>query len=286
MPTESLGAVEARNVARLVGLEIDPNPSKRTRWQLRLAKTWGAGSREEWHFGAPICRGCGDDMDSTPFAREVAGNTVTLPVTVCSDCMEMVREHYDPANANTGSEVSLTPKWDEDCPPRFQEVIAGGTAMPPAVDHTAYERVTGWRPGDGKGLAIVGPEGTGKSLSLWALARELEREGTQPVVMSGVELGRILARAARDIEAVDWLCRARVLMIDDLGKERATPAVGALMWELFEKRYQRRSPLIITTRFSGEAMRDRFSEAFLGDDIRRRLNELCHAVRFQPIVHT
>ena len=194
--------------------------------------------------------------------------------------MELVREHYDPRHAEQSRGISLTPKWDASCPPRFAEVIDGRVGIPASVDREAYARAIAWRSKEIKGPAMVGAEGVGKSISLWALARILEREGTAPVILGAIELGRILAKAARDIESIAWLCDCRILMIDDLGKEKATPAVGALLWELLDARYQHRRPVILTTRFSGEAMRDRFAEPHLGDDIRRRLNEVCVALRF------
>lgn len=278
---KTIGQIEARNVARLVGLNyVQHDPAKRTRWEMQLAKTWGSGQRAEWEMGMPICRGCAAKIDPTPFNGSIGGQTVTLPVSVCEDCMRLVREHYNGETDTTSSEVSLTPKWDELCPPRFQQVICEDVEMPGTVDLGNFKRVKAWRPANGKGLAIYGQEGSGKSLSLWALARELEREERAPVVISGVELGRVLAKAARDIESVEWLAKCRVLMIDDLGKEKATAAVGALLWELLDARYQHNRPVILTTRFAGEALRDRFNEPYLGDDIRRRLNELCVGVKF------
>lgn len=279
MKPESIGSIDARNVFRCIGLDVNANPAMRTRWEQLLVKTWGAGERDPWEVGDGRCKACACEIDATPVSREVAGAVVTLPATVCEDCMAIAREHYN--GEDTGNVVSMTPKWDENCPLRFREVIDGMTAFPAIVDRDAFKRVTSWRPGDGKGLALVGEEGSGKSLSFWSLARELERETVSSVTLSGVELGRVLARAARDIESVEWLCNCRVLMVDDLGKEKATPAVGALLWEVLDARYQRKAPMVITTRFSGEAMRDRFSEPHLGDDIRRRLNELCRAVKFE-----
>jgi DNA replication protein DnaC len=191
--------------------------------------------------------------------------------------MDLVREHYDgtqrPAN------VTLTPQWDEQCPPLLKEAITG--QLPAVIDRAAYNRVVAWRPtAGGKGLFVLGPSGTGKTTALWALARELEREGCAPLILTGVELGRQLSQAARDISSVEHLWRCRVLMIDDLGKEKSTPAMAALFWEVLDKRYLHQRPLVFTSRFDGDAMRVRFGEECLGDDIRRRINELCRGVRF------
>jgi hypothetical protein len=275
----TIGQIESRNVARLVGLNyVHTDPSKRTRWENRLAKTWGGGQHAEWEMGQPVCRGCRTEIDGTPTSHIVGGATITLPVSVCEDCMALAREHYGQTPTEQAGEVSMTPKWDELCPPRFKEAIDG--KLPPTVDVQAFRRVVSWRPTDRKGIAMKGPSGSGKTTAFWALARELERERTAPVVLTAVELGRILSKAARDMEKMEWLGRCRVLMIDDLGKEKSTPAMAAGLWEVLDMRYGLGLPLILSTRYSGDELRGRFGEECLGDDITRRLNELCFGVKF------
>lgn len=270
--------LRASNAALLTGLRIDPRPSHQTRWESRLIATWGHRKGIGWDVGQPICRGCAQEMDPTPSKHILCGAEITLPVTVCEDCMVLVREHYNGQDVDAQS-ATLTPKWDENCPPKLREAIESG--LPANVDRIAFNRVQAWRPTEGKGLAMKGPSGSGKTTAYWSLARELEREGRAPVTVNAVELGRILSQAARDIERVDWLCGCAVLMIDDLGKEKSTPAMAALFWEVLDKRYGKGLPVILSTRFSGSELRQRFGEECLGDDIMRRLNELCVGVTFK-----
>jgi hypothetical protein len=279
IPFNANAELASDNVLRAVGLTIDSDPTQRSVWDRRLAATWGNGTRPEWKFGQHICRGCGHDIDATPSSFLVAGEPLILPVTVCDDCMALVRSHYDTQQIKKVAS-SGTPIWDEKCPPRMRECILG--AMPAVIDAKALEKVRTWRANTygAKGLALKGPSGSGKTTAYWALARELEAEGRTPVTLNAIELGRILSKAARDIEEVDWLCGCAVLMIDDLGKEKSTPAMAALLWEVLDKRYGRGLPLVITTRFSGAELRQRFGEECLGDDIVRRLNELCTGVLF------
>jgi DNA replication protein DnaC len=98
--------------------------------------------------------------------------------------------------------------------------------------------------------------------------------------LRAIELGRQLSTAARDLKDVQHLCRCRVLMIDDLGKEKANPAMSSLLSEVFDARYGDRLPVIVTTRFSSKELRDRFAEPSIGEDICRRLFELCDGVQF------
>jgi hypothetical protein len=279
IPFNANAELASDNVLRAVGLTINADPMQRSVWDRRLAAVWGGGTRPGWQFGQHICRGCGHDIDATPSRFTIAGQTMDLPVTVCEDCMVLVRAHYDTQKIEKSS-VSGTPIWDEKCPPRMRECILG--ALPAVIDAKALEKVRTWRANTygAKGLALKGPSGSGKTTAYWALARELEAEGRTPVTLNAIELGRILSKAARDIEEVDWLCGCAVLMIDDLGKEKSTPAMAALLWEVLDKRYGRGLPLVITTRFSGAELRQRFGEECLGDDIVRRLNELCTGVLF------
>lgn len=273
----SVGEMEADNVNRLTGIAISSNRNRRDEFQRRLSDTWGAGERKEW--GAGVCKVCCRAIDAAPVKFD-AGNlgVIEVSVTVCDDCNECVREHY--SGSSVVNEVKMTPKWDEECPMRLKELLET-SAYPPNFDQDAFKQVGTWNGGSAKGLALVGPSASGKTTSLWGLFRKLERTGDNPVFLTGVELFRTLAKAARDLEQIDWLCSARILMIDDLGKERCSPAAAALLWELLDRRYQNKLPFFCSTRFSGDELKQRFGEVQLGGDILRRLNELCRPVRFK-----
>lgn len=282
-PTTSLAEVEARNVERLTGLAIPTAANRRDRFETAMAKTWGAGNFGEWTPEAGLCKCCRTAIGTEPMTIGEGAFTLTLTGSICDDCNELVREHY--YGDKQAVEITQTPEWDEQCPRRTREILEE-QALPLSVDLVAFARVKSWRPDKPKGMFIMGPEGSGKSLAVWALFRELEREGHRPKILTAVQLGRILSEAARDIHEVSWLFNTRILMIDDLGKERATPAVSALLWEVLDKRYGLGNPVIFTTRFSGSDLVLRFGEKHLGDDIRRRLNELCSGVHFRLNVPT
>jgi len=274
----TIGELEARNVERLAGQSIPSDPKRRTRFEDALAKTWGAGDHPAWSDEAGQCRVCRAAIDSSPVTHGDEPFQLTVRATICDDCEPIVREHYYGAKA--AMDVTQTPGFDTQCPQRTREIIEDG-ALPACVDHDAFNRVTRWRPSDGKGMAILGPQGSGKTLALWSLFRELEREQYSPKILTAVQLSRILGEAARDIREVSWLYNCRVLMIDDMGKERLSPSVAALLWEVLDRRYGSGRPVVLTTRFSGPEMIQRFGELHLGEDIRRRLNELCVGVRFE-----
>lgn len=274
----TIGEVEARNVERLAGQTIPANPKIRTRFEEALAKTWGAGEHPAWSDELGQCRVCRTAIDNSPVTHGDGPFQVTMRGSICEACEPIVRAHY--YGERSEIDVTQTPNFDSQCPQKTREIIEDG-AIPRAVDRDAFNRVTAWRPSDGKGMAILGPQGSGKTLALWSLFRNLEREQYSPKILTAVQLSRVLGEAARDIREVSWLYNCRVLMIDDLGKERLSPSVAALLWEVLDRRYGSGRPIVLTTRFSGAEMIQRFGELHLGEDIRRRLNELCVGVRFE-----
>lgn len=281
---QTLGQMESRLVEQRTGIRIPDDPRRRSRLQLRLAQSWARPGLPAWDAGRGVCKVCAKAFcapgeDATHVS--LFGTTVEILTTVCDECGPIVSEHYaTAAPSDADSEVTLTPNWDEKCPPRFKSAILG-EALPAGIDRATFERITRWRYTEGgKGLYIHGPAGTGKTTSFWALARVLEKESTAPFVLTSLELSRQLQEAARDIRAVPWLARARVLMIDDFGKERATPAAAALLWEVLDQRYSHGLPVIITSRFTSKELAERFGEASIGEDITRRLYELCEGVKF------
>lgn len=274
----SIGEIEARNVYRCTSLVIRSEPRKRDAFERALAQTWGSSEASEWESGQGRCKVCGTAIDDTPTVVFVAGADLTLPCNVCDDCMEIVRDHYS-QHGEEPDEITTTPNWDRDCPPRFRDAVLADE-LPPRVDRDANARVMRWDSASMRGPLMTGAPGTGKTTTFWALARKLEQAGHSPKCLSSVELGRILSNAAKDIREVSWLYNSRVLMIDDLGKEKLTPSVASLLWEVLDRRYGLGHPLVLTTQFSGSQLEQRFGEEHLGQSIRRRLNEVCFTVPF------
>jgi hypothetical protein len=286
--TQTIGQVEARLVLQRTGIEVSDEAKKRPRLHAMMVQAWARPNLPEWEAGRGVCKVCsrgfcmpGEDI----LTVTVLGAEMQLPTSVCDECAPVVTEHYKSGERdNPDADVTLTPAWDERCPPRFKAALEM-ERLPDGIDSEAFARVSAWRyrPGsDGtcKGFYLLGDSGTGKTTAFWALAKALEREGSTPLVLTSLELSRQLQEAARDIKAVPHLARARVLMVDDLGKERATPAAAALLWEVLDQRYAHGLPVIATSRFGSKELAERFGEASIGQDICRRLFALCDGVRF------
>ena len=266
----SLNLLEAERVFDSTGIKINPEPATRTALERKLVETWDGD--EKWSRG--VCKVCATAMGETS-CRLL---DFELPITVCEKCGPMVTAHYS-CDRTDNEIVTQNPWWDENCPPNYRELITS-KRWPEQCDRTAIERVQKWTASERKGLVLLGPSGIGKTLSLWAKARDLERAGMTPVFLSAVEFARKLAVAARDLDKAEWLMRAPILIIDDLGKEKLSAAVAPLIWEVIDARNNHRKLTLISTRFRGNDFVGRFSEPVLGEDIRGRIADCCTVVNF------
>lgn len=264
------------NVFSAVGIVIESKPEHRTEMERSLVQRWGAGDAQ-WKVGQ--CKICGGVIKEPKQRVEVLGEEVEFVFGCCNNCTAVRDAHYDRSNLSAPS--TRTPNWDEQCPELYKELLGD---LPASIDKPALERVSAWRPSKyARGMIITGNSGRGKTTALWALYRGLELGETNPVFLTAVELQRQLSEAARDIKGVKHLTHCRVLMVDDLGKEKLTASVAALLWEVIDSRYANRRPMVITTRYAGAAFEERFGDGVLGRDIRRRLKDCCDVVQFKGL---
>ena len=74
---------------------------------------------------------------------------------------------------------------------------------------------------------------------------------------------------------MDNLTWAKLLLLDDLGKERTTPTAESAIFELIRERMDNGLPTIYTTNFSPSTLVQRFVQKETGEAISRRLDESC-----------
>lgn len=275
----------AYKLATATGYNLDPYIDSYSRMEQAMIDTWVHGKRT-WQEG--FCMVCGRPIDAQTVTVETLGGQMEIPVTVCDDCMPLVNEHYDSGGKRrTGdSRATETPLWDRMCPRLYREIILGDV-FAENVDMDRVRRVGQWSNGP-QGLILLGKSGKGKTTALWALYRELERQGINCDYWSAIELAKELSKCARDLEGATHLTRKSVLLIDDLGKERVTSASASLWWELINRRYEHRLPMIITTRYHGKEFEERMGKAsavkmgepIIAEDIRRRLRDSCRVILF------
>ena len=266
---------KAKELERLTGWLPPEDPALRTRMEQRMIRIWVNANRE-WQAGTE-CRICGEPVETID-QSDIEPNLRYGNVTICDNCKGIVAEHYRGQTAD-----SPNPRWDAECPRLYRDILTG-FLRPPNVHMASITALQEWEPSQG-GIIILGPSGAGKTTALWCIFQAMERRKINVDYWSAVELGKELSKCARDIEASTHLTRKAVLMIDDFGKERITPAAASMWWELINRRYEAKLPVVITTRYKGSEFESRIGEKgdpVIAHDIRRRLRDMTNILDAKP----
>ena len=106
---------------------------------------------------------------------------------------------------------------------------------------------------DGTGLLLYGEVGTGKSFLAACIANRLLDDGYRVVF----DNARGYADMAFDDKEyfTDAITSADLVVLDDLGMERATEYMKETVFQILDKRCQSGKPLIVTTNLSNEALK-------------------------------
>lgn len=128
-----------------------------------------------------------------------------------------------------------------------------------------------------RGIYIHGPVGCGKTHAAYAIRAELERVGISVKLYSAPELFDWIRDDYdhKDALHMDRLLANRgVIMIDDLGVEKATEWVKETLYRLVNKRYEEVLPTIITSNLDLGELADK-----LGDRVASRIVEMCDVIK-------
>lgn len=150
--------------------------------------------------------------------------------------------------------------------------------------NVAREYADSWEENEkeNRGLNFWGGVGTGKSYMAGCIANELlEKEVTVRMTNFAEILNELNSHDTDRNEYIQSLCRARLLIIDDLGMERSTDYGLEQVYNVIDARCRSNKPLIITTNLSLQEMKNENNMA--RKRIYDRILAMCIPVQVQGI---
>lgn len=144
--------------------------------------------------------------------------------------------------------------------------ILAGTGVPElywdvAPDYALADRIQA----TGRGLYIVGGNGTYKTLTASAVAKAYAERGRSVRFASSIRLLSNFKDAyggeKTEGQVFDELNGCDLLVIDDLGKENPTGWAASMLYQVIDGRYGSRRPVVVTTNYTGGALAARLAQA-------------------------
>jgi len=267
----------ARHTSMILGFYIPDEEDLQSDMQKLMIRTWGSRTKGP---AKGQCRICSKLLPSSDQIQILPG--VKIWPTNCDGCQILVDAHLKEEEEK--DDVADDNTWDKECPQLFQE-ISTAPRLVTDINWDQYHKVRAWKPGR-IGMYITGDSGKGKTAAVWALFRELlMQHKTTPILVTSTDLARSLSVAAKDLDSSypSQLSSVSILIIDDFGKEKYTQAITTQIFEIINRRYERQLPVIITTRYGGAALQQRFAvsqDSNMGNDICRRIAEMIEKVEF------
>lgn len=151
-------------------------------------------------------------------------------------------------------------------PPSMPEIFRDTDLM--LLHPKIRQQVEEWNPsGDKSGLLFHGNSGVGKTRGLWEVVRRAWVKETEKsvnmkfMVLTMRKFEGMIEKGFQDkehAEVIEGIINAKLLAIDDFGKERLTSRLASDFFAVIDERSTARRPTIITTNFNGSALIERF----------------------------
>lgn len=173
-------------------------------------------------------------------------------------------------------------RYEKQCPK-----IMGDTD-PERLPQLQYRQVMDWSY-QAKGMILHGVTGAGKTRIMWAKIRQWVSSGSGWSYYQSRKLQDMLLKSVFDKTHDDLmyqLTNHRVLIIDDLGKEKAGDKWVTDIFDIVDRRCEAEKPTFITTNYNGQKLAQKYLKANPENDetceaLLRRLREFYISVPFK-----
>lgn len=137
------------------------------------------------------------------------------------------------------------------------------------------------------GILLYGPPGTGKTFLAFCIANELLNNMVPVIAISSIGLLNKFKETYNtwgdegEIEIINSLKNADLLVLDDLGAENNTDWSKGKIYEIIDARYRDEKPCIITTNLTRDRLKKKFSSE---DGVARtydRITKMCCLIEVQ-----
>mgnify|MGYP006267242385 CR=1 FL=1 len=157
--------------------------------------------------------------------------------------------------------------------------------------HPKVQNILNWKPeGDISGLLLHGTTGLGKTRGIWEITRKMWCDEVK-LNNKQIEYKFLTMRKLEGMIEVSFeernhnklindLINIKLLVLDDLGKEKLTTRMAIDLFCIIDERSSNRRTTIISTNFNSNALLERFDkkDIELGVALIRRLKDYYHCV--------
>jgi len=197
----------------------------------------------------------------------------------CIDCIDLIQSEHranEDIVAKQQRKAAKAAEWQQLCPLDYRKTDWTDTRLSTVCQTLAKDWWPAWDQEE-RGLGIVGTTGLGKTRAAYAILQRLHFAGIGVLAIDSISFARAASNYHDDdkiekASARDLLRRAqntKVLLLDDIGKEPATPRAASALHELLELRNRNHLPLIFTTERDGDTLSPMFGSNYADGIIRR-----------------
>lgn len=176
-------------------------------------------------------------------------------------------------------------RYDKTCPPLMKNTDIS------RLQQAQLKTVLDWKY-QPKGMILHGITGAGKTRIIWVKLKQISDEGSGWTYFQSRKLQDVLLKSVFDKTHdlfMKQLTQTRLLVIDDLGKEKAGDKWVTDLFDIVDRRCEAEKPTFITTNYNGEKLTQKYLRANPENDetceaLLRRLREFYISVPFKKSI--